>query len=1074
MARLASLALWLGLFVPLALPVSAQREVCAGPILVDPVIHVEVLGDPIFRVDGTTQYPVELQYRLVSEHPCDLLFSTETWPFSPSLTVSPSTGLLTDEPLILTVRLSSSIVPVPTNFFQPALQIGGRLITLPAFEYVDATPDCSGDLLDDRWQLENGLLQDCNRNGGADSCEGAVSCLPPPVEVPFADDFRRVESAWRWTGTETSYGAGGPSLLEDGVSRTVVRLSDRVGRRTPLLSVDFESDAESRFLASHPTFADFHFDTIAEGIASPPRSASESNRALKLSAAGASAFQTIAPSDPSLQSMNSFMVRFDAWMPATEEDWSQQPAGGFLEAGPVRDVAASPFAGWMLRFGANPTLASYRSAPPFSLQSAILPELPEWFGVASSGNRGFDRAWATIFPSGTMQGEWVTYDVVYTQKTGRVILTPTTGPYAGRRLRAGDWDSRLHFGTTDQTFLAAPAIALNATTDTAQLLIDNVEIFDAESDDLPATNHLTLAVKAAGVGDLQLHMLAHVFGDVVGKSTASPLTESALNNAVYLSVDDGASWYEAIPMRQRTEGFTRFSVSLSDLATSRGITLTDSTLVRITQNSDLAAPEAGIEIDYLRLVDAALPPVASINQTPIFVRAVPGIGVSPVVLQLRNTGGGLLTARFRCDLPFVTPSPSIADSFGQPVAIEFRIDVSQVPMDYFSGMIEVDLEELGTTLQIPIDVDHRPVATLGFDQSGSAGGRLISWVFENPLEGILPGTAREFRDSTDRMGVRLSKELAYGSWASPLVRFVNIGDPPPSDGAVVVRHPGALTTYSTGPYFGFFTQYPTFRGRISEESFHRSDMVVVSNAQNVSSIGYFLAVGTPFTVTRPTPNEPVRLFAEFYSGAPNVVANIYNTVYTLAVSPAFPSSFPVEPTVSWDFMAGATNGFVPFDVSEHFPAPAESLPTANGLLLRGVSQAAKDSSVTPPTIFGAWQSPLIPRVTTRSHGVMIRWTVATDAPTSATRAVAPFRLRVNDEAFAISTITQIDSMDDGRDIPAAGASTQFVTYHSMPDLVIGAETPALFFSFDYLFTDERSDDPTLGIYLQKLEIWRAL
>ena len=180
---------------------------------------------------------------------------------------------------------------------------------------------------------------------------------------------------------------------------------------------------------------------------------------------------------------------------------------------------------------------------------------------------------------------------------------------------------------------------------------------------------------------------------------------------------------------------------------------------------------------------------------------------------------------------------------------------------------------------------------------------------------------------------------------------------------------------------------------------------------------------------------------------------------------------PLERTAFYFFEGRQSAGFTP-RATPALNVPEEFRMTDRGLLIRGIApeNASKwkdEGEWVAPTTFGYWgfESPV-----PIEGGELYRfeWKVETDgAENAARRAEVPtFRLRVNDTSLQTSYYINIDSRDASSRVPMDGQPETYVGYFEAPPEIDGEKW---ILSFDYLYSDQSDDDPTIGLILK--EVW---
>ncbi len=157
-----------------------------------------------------------------------------------------------------------------------------------------------------------------------------------------------------------------------------------------------------------------------------------------------------------------------------------------------------------------------------------------------------------------------------------------------------------------------------------------------------------------------------------------------------------------------------------------------------------------------------------------------------------------------------------------------------------------------------------------------------------------------------------------------------------------------------------------------------------------------------------------------------------------------------------DFTSSEPHGFVP--VSGPPLAAPQFNQDARGLVMGGTPSSE--------TIFGFWTGPIPDVELTAGDLWEVTFWVTSSAAASERDQVPGFRLRLNNSAFQVGTMTHIESSGNGHPMPVSGETKEYkITYHANHD-VPGQRLNA---SFDYLYIPQTNDIPNISLILEKVE-----
>ncbi|MBI1290579.1 hypothetical protein GC173_04965 [bacterium] len=1062
------------------------------------------------------------------------------------LSIAPAGLLVGNEPTTTTVTFTpgtlgtgsySGVVGVffAANPNQSSQFVTANLTILP--------PDCNGNGIDDPEEVASGAAADCNANGIPDSCElnattdangnGKLDVCEPALyaSVPFADNFLTpsLGNWWQVRGKETAV-----SRVDEG--DTLVRLEDRNGAANRLFAADFESDQSEAFGISTTSgngiedyLANFSYDyTTYNGTTAPnpsttprfiprsPGAASSDRFALRLEvnqrdATGSPSGVTAVPVIEGTSSLRDFRLVFDAF---TNFCGQGSASGGtasgtgtteFLGAG-IAETTATPLAplgdptnGWFWAMsvdGGSTTDYDYYESTRDGLVRGR--EVPNWWNAGLGAVNGGTAPWLGFFTNpaheqgGSPGKTWVTVEMIYSDQSVQLYFTPTVGTQAGVRQLVAEWQAGSLVGGE---LPGLPAITyfdpFNSVAGSPAdqfALIDNVKVFDGPGDDIPSENHLTLGLNLEGQSGPVLTYRARVYTASSDEPLVGPQRDEVAANAVLISTDLGANWYEIASLRQPTGGFSVYEVPLDPILQDLGLVYTPYCLIRFSQTGTASAPAGGYDLDYVKVLTPALQtPRLETNSGPLDFEIVEGESIPDASFGVFNGGLGTIDFTVTSSAAWATPIVTAGSTSGEEVTVPVRFATADLGIGSYAADILFADAATSTSLSIPVSLRVRRPTTVDFNFDTAS----LPWSFLDPQLPQYAGVVTSDLLTTGSYKLSATGKVAVGFLESPVVSAsTDPYEPAPEGGRAVLADSDALYEVAWDADLlpaGFAA--PAIRFRASSLDFHRSDMLVVSpELKGGSSLigGGSFPIGPTFHQVFPAPSvgsgEPMRLFLDVINASDADAQESSVILKDAVLRSAGQQSFSLPlgtPTRIMEFNL-RNNNPSEFQAASPgvFTAPELIQFNQDGLLLAGTTSivAGKANAELTPLIVGWWESPLVP-FTQVAPGtlVRVRWTMTTTAQDGQQSAVPPFRLRTNSNEIVFAYMTMIDSMADGAGIPIEGESMTYDQYFVMEDNVTEqAGTPnarSLWsFAFDYIYTPDRDDDPSIGVILQGIEV----
>lgn len=312
-----------------------------------------------------------------------------------------------------------------------------------------------------------------------------------------------------------------------------------------------------------------------------------------------------------------------------------------------------------------------------------------------------------------------------------------------------------------------------------------------------------------------------------------------------------------------------------------------------------------------------------------------------------------------------------------------------------------------------------------------------------------------------------SSDNNFGFWQSPLFKVVgSVGTAP--EATVPVR--GMVgesqlfrATFQVASDFANPNAMPSLRFRASTSDFHSTVENLTTSTANAANVP--TAAGRLYSqvFSLPANRDQFLLYYDllnFTGDATGVTFNMPRATVEYLGPREWLSAENV--LLSESFLDGQTRGFAT-STAEPLGVPAGFLASGEGLGIRG----ADSLSSSPAVVFGSWvgNRPGLPLSSERLYE--IRWTVGTNASAAQKPNIPTFRLRVNDQTFQTSALLSINSLGNNPRLPVAGTDEVYSLWMQVPQ---GLVNNGLIFSFDYLYSNSLVDDPTISLFLKKLEL----